>query len=208
MGKHMVPTRRTKIHTAKNRGKCPTRGSCNYRDNCDPQPDWGSSWHGHHVLPAYSVNGYGRGRGYMAKRVKTWIRKCYRETDWCINQSPNMIALPVWAHYCEPWSKKDLNLPCHLWGHYYYNREVRKDIHNTIWKKLRKTSKVHRDKGKSVEAELIELSKKWKRIVKGRGRRNQGTSYSWKNKGKGNWHYPFSIASYNVVRSQKYTYIQ
>lgn len=200
--KHMVPNKTNKIHTAKS-GKCPNKGSCNYKTNCDPQLDW-KPWESHHILSVSCVNGYGD----YDKEVRFYIRRCYRETEWCINQNPNLIALPKKVTYIKNSGSRGLNLPSHDLHHIVakgYCSEVLQDFKNKIWNKLKKAQESHNVEGKSILTALKKLEKSWKQKLKRRGDRNKGTRNSWNNcKNDKKWIYPFSMASNNFLKSKSW----
>ena len=64
--------------------------SCDYRKNCS---DLADGWQAHHVLPMKSLNAY----SYESNAQD--IEAAYAQTEWCMNQKGNMIALPTHRVY-------------------------------------------------------------------------------------------------------------
>lgn len=200
---HLKPGDKCKIHTAKS-GTCPGEGSCNYKTNCgslEYKPE-----EAHHVLSVSCVNGY---VDYNDK-VRDYIERCYRETEWCINQKPNLIALPKWPTYCWEAGSRSLDLPCHDWDHYRcmkYCWEVKQDLKTVIWDELNEAEEPHNAKGKSLQKHFVKLEKKWKKEIRRRGRRNKGTEHSWKHKATDtHWWWPFSMGSDAYVKTKSWAY--
>lgn len=99
-----------------------------YRGNCNPAPsDWtltvgGRKFEAHHLLCVASVTAY-------LLREKG-ILDVVKQTDWCVNEDPNMFAMPLWGHFVKWYSNAKhhtdnglpkppafADVPCHNYGH-------------------------------------------------------------------------------------------
>lgn len=196
----MTPSQKCKIHTAK-KGRCPGKGSCKYRDNCQPQLPW-KNWEAHHILSVSCINGY----GHYQSEIKEYIRRCYRETEWCINQRPNLVGLPKLSIYQRYPASRGLNLPCHDWDHNSgqgYCFEVKVDLDSIIWSKLDKGKKTHSAKGESILKDIEYLETEWRKELHRRGTRRGGTAKCWDNrKSDKDWFQPFSMGSDDLVEGE------
>jgi hypothetical protein len=123
------------IHTVRE-GACPKTGSCNYQTACTwayPKP-----WEAHHILCVHAVNAYPTVEDYESCIAE--IGDTYQATSWCINQSPNMIALPLKSTYVAEIVIRGLNLPAHNLHHNCtlgFTDEVLSKIDSTIWEKVK-----------------------------------------------------------------------
>jgi len=83
---------------------------CDYDKNCDPAPTgWNDlsyeslkkgkrvprRWEAHHVL---SIAALADSMHDLDPDVAKYVQRCKAETKWCINQKPNMLALPRFGH--------------------------------------------------------------------------------------------------------------
>src|SRR5262245_20965558 len=104
-----------KIHTTRSTGPCPNAGAghCKYRENSNSLAH--DPWNAHHILPVHSVNAYGTDATYSACAAE--IDDCYKLTSWCINQSPNMIGLPLKSTHRAQAVIRALKLPAHDLDH-------------------------------------------------------------------------------------------
>jgi hypothetical protein len=146
---------------------------------------------------------------------KSTIKKAIEETDWCINNGDNMIAMPLWGHtvkwYCKiTRSRKFLpmdvppppfkDLPQHNIDHNSsegYTYEITQECQKLAMA-IQKSG--HQLKGDSLAGKLNGLSGKWRTEINRRGAsRKSGTHEAWKSAWKDdpdpNWFEPFSMAS-------------
>jgi hypothetical protein len=128
-----------KIHTTRG-GSC-SKKPCGYQENAKKAPNAAahnhSPWEAHHILPVESINAYGSIKPY--KNYTTEIDATYRRTDWCINQAPNLIPLPLRATYKYA-ASRNLDLPCHRMHHRCgsgYNEEVIELLKSMVWKRIK-----------------------------------------------------------------------
>lgn len=220
---HFTGVGTCQIHTSKT-GTCQRvgkgGGGCDYPTNCDPpHVTWATTakpwkndkgqteWEAHHILCVEAVTRYRLVKAYSADEKKN-IDAVYRKTEWCINQKPNMIALPRKMVYREYAESRGLNLPCHCWDHNIadgYIDDVREQIHLRIWQKIREAvaDEVQCKLAKDVVVkELQDLADKFREILKQRGKRKAGngagTLAAWTESEKDSpapqWWYPFSMA--------------
>jgi hypothetical protein len=135
--KHFKGTGKCLIHT--NRG--PACGkSCAYKtaatNKFSHQPQAA-----HHIIPVATLIDYQVEEDY--EDVVSEITDVYKATDYCANQSVNLINLPRKTTYSSRRKVKGtwpavwaLDLPCHNWDHYEYNEEVRRQLRKKIWGKF------------------------------------------------------------------------
>lgn len=169
----------------------------------------------HHLLCIGSVVGY----IYGDPRIDASVR----ETQWCINDKPNMIPMPLWGHTVQHYSNFTAgiagvvaalkgsdelettdppgfqNWPQHDVDHngsLSYKWEVDenlKKLANVIDKKQK--TKDHELTPAQIKDALDKLSAKWEKMLRKRG---QGTHDAWK-KGQeeptSDWYKPFSMAA-------------
>jgi hypothetical protein len=195
------------IHTIKAGGRCSNAGAghCTYAENApklakNPQ-------NAHHILPIESVNAYPDLAAFSSYIDK--INECYKLTKWCINQPPNIIALPRKRTYRTFPAFASVNLPCHNLGHIGtngYNDEVMKEIENKIWAKIKKeVDKAKQDKAHftpvEVAAQFKSLEAHFRSELHGRGLRRGGTSAQINNQNSATnlWWIPFSMAKLYVA---------
>lgn len=135
---------------------------------------------------------------------KTYIKKCIAMTDWDVNNTKNIIGLPLknayppdadGGKYSEhaKWDK----LPCHQHDHNpYYTQAVKTWLHDKIWSTLKGKVNNCDVSPKSVAGLLDDSSKHWQDFLVDRGKEHDGTKYCWdeRNKSKkAHWYKPFSM---------------
>lgn len=201
-----------------------------YQKNCVPKPTgWDKPyfWQGktdikqkkfeaHHLLCVACVTQHiANGKGIVS---------IVKQTKWCINEKPNMFAMPLWGHtlkfYCrlevrglgiEARTKKRAkipkfkNIPQHDYDHNSskgYKSEIDYDLAQLASQIRRGKKKKHEARVKDIKAELKSLSRKHKASLRARGKRCGGTDKAWK-KGKkkvtSNWYEPFSMAATGCI---------
>jgi hypothetical protein len=201
----------------------PKCGDCKqpktYVDVCKP------SWNAFTYVQL--VDGQGMDKKYEAHHIlcvspvtkelagNTKIQKAIEETDWCINNGTNMIAMPLWGHtvkwYCKiTRSRKFMpmdvpappfeNLPQHNIDHNSkegYTYEITKVCQQLV-KDVQEAG--HDLEAEGLEGALNDLSVEWEAEIKRRGTaRKGGTHSAWKaaqdDPPDANWFEPFSMAS-------------
>ena len=218
-------------------------GHNKYQENCKPSENWGKypqqytgsvkdkvtkkiiskfkdarrrSYEAHHVVCVASVT------GIIAKNDT--IRDVVKNTKWCVNYKPNMIALPLWAHtiqwYCHfskasPLHPEIMNtevgsnyrmsiapappfkdLPQHDYDHACYIDEIEKELADVV-KELHEIAGKHEDQKKMLKDELERIVNKYKQELQTRGQRSGGTHAAWNwgmNISDSPWYLPFSMA--------------
>jgi hypothetical protein len=224
--RHFTGLGKCKIHTSRSHVKCSNaKKGCDHQENCDKlavtwkkSKDWvwGDEWESHHILCISCVNGYMVLKAYKDKE-RTFIDNCYKETEWCINQKPNLIALPMKLVYEDYEKSRGLDLPCHDWDHNNtggYTDEVATEINIKVWQKLKEKMGKEEpcDLAKSVVAkELVDLADDFRAKLVDRGQRpvgaktgtqaayDEGTANKPKSKRIPLWWFPFSMAQDSVA---------
>jgi hypothetical protein len=197
----------SKIHT-ESTGTC-ARGACDYRANAPgaagATAHTFSPWEAHHIVCLKSIRAFGDLRQYpQFQSCITEIEDTYRRTDWCINQRPNLIPLPLKATYKEhdP-ASHTLNLPCHNMHHNAklgYQSEVTEALRRHVWDRIKDAVENSAQEHYSESAVLASfqlLESRFKAIITVRGRRKGGPSAVWAMRGStsNGWWLPFSMAS-------------
>ncbi len=209
-----------KIHTSRG-GTC-AKGSCDHQSNCDTSKlkatgvPTSAKHNSHHVLPISAVSGYLIDKTY-SKKV-TAIHAIYRDTDWCINQSPNLIALALKSTFRHYPAVRDIDLPAHNFHHNCedgYTDEVTDAIADSIWRKIAEASDSGGKKhftAKQTKAQLEKLATRFRKLLGKRGQRRaenaandkrgkKGTEAAWKGKGDlAYWYLALSMASTKVAK--------
>lgn len=145
----------------------------------------------------------------------TFIKPIIDQTDWCVNQEANIVALPLWGHtfiwYCTPTGEvrdieqveEKLGEPrfkdrvMHNCDHDIYQKDELEPLLERIAKRVQKNTMNHKECAKQLADVLNKLVKKFSDRVKDRGKRGGGTHAAWKAGLKGNkntWYLPFSMA--------------
>jgi A nuclease family of the HNH/ENDO VII superfamily with conserved AHH len=214
----------------KNCDECPgpAKGANNYRKVCKP-----AKW-GKYTLTKLK-DGVPTPYGYEAHHIVcvsptttillegSKIGKTVEQTEWCINQKKNMVALPLWGHTVQWYCQIDedggkirarrkapdfANRPQHDIDHNSedgYTSEVKLEL-----VKLAKqvAAKAHEVEGQNLAKKLDDLSDKFRQDLADRGRRptskGKGTHAGWQAAQKETpdpkWCHPFSMASDTKVQ--------
>lgn len=199
----------TKKHKAKGKRNrfCCTRGKpckCespnNYRKNCDP--GWSAKgkvlgYAAHHVLCVASV------KACIVK--KRGLAAIVKETRWCVNRKPNMVALPLWGQSVAWYHKNDeappfRNRTQHDWDHNgddSYRVEVENSLDGLADNVADAKDKHDDERVKQLKAGLNSRAQRFKNLLKSRGKRKGGTHKQFQTDGgSARWHEPFSMAAY------------
>lgn len=202
-------------------GFCPVRsegsGKCacgnNHIKKCDPQPTWRPS-EAHHLLCVDSVG------QVLAK--DDGMKAVLAATTWCINDTPNMYAMPLGAttvlHYCllnffgPAGAPSFANIPQHNYDHNCqkgYRAEVTAEL-SAVKANIKKAA--HAVSKADIKGTLDATSAEWKGILQARGQRNGGTHNSWlaasgqpiPDSAPDKWFLPFSMASDGVASNRAF----
>ena len=151
---------------------------------------------------------------------KSAIKAAIEETDWCINNPDNMVAMPLWGHtvqwYCRILRSKKYtitdapappfaNIPQHNFDHNSkggYTHEIRVECKNLA---AEVKNSGHSLKGDALKGKLDKLSAHWRKQIAKRGAREDGTHAAGqagqKDPDSVAWCKPFSMASNGKVSS-------
>ena len=179
-------------------------------------------WEAHHVL---SIAALADSMHDLDPDVAKYVQRCKAETKWCINQKPNMLALPRFGHsvkwYMEGIAKdgaailKGLPPPFENWPHHdaqhtgknAYLEEVTKML-KRFWEVLAKKQEPHEISSELLKDSLDKRSAAWKQKLRKRGQRSGGTDQAFKEALKGDndrkWYMPFSMADDAVVEKRDF----
>lgn len=150
------------------------------------------------------------------------IKPIIDQTDWCINQKANMVALPLWGHtfiwYCKiTGGFRDIDKIEKRLGKLWIPRFKDRVMHNSdhdiyqykelvpeleqIADEVEENTENHKECAKQLAEQLNKLVKRFSSKVRRRGRRatsaGKGTHAGWKaglNGDKNTWYLPFSMA--------------
>jgi|SRR5271165_2487316 len=210
--------------------KCPCGNE--YQENCTPAPDdWTADdkfWQGssmgvakkfeaHHLLCVASVT------EFIGK--KPAIKKIVEQTDWCINDTTNMFAMPLWGHtikhYCNLAEDGELldkvkaphfkNIPQHDYDHNStggYTSEVNKAMKNLARTVEEQATDKHEADAKKLKKKLDGLSNDFRSELQRRGSsRCNGTHKAWQKGSKypeSDWYLPFSMATDAIAEKRTF----
>ena len=176
----------------------------------------------HHIICIHSI----QNEHIEPNDKMDFFRKCMVLTDWDINDGHNLISLPTKDVFYRS-DLKGLNprqlvfffihemdaqmgkfgtvpdLPCHTNdndAHEEYRKAVIKHLKKNVWEPLaegKKLKECQKADGKSIEAELKEVSDHWRKFLNDRGRQHGGAAYCWRNrhdkKVENVWYIPLSM---------------
>lgn len=177
-----------------------------YRKDCPPDKKTGRKfktgekpWKNqvHHILCDHAIKDF---TGVDADTFE-YVRNCLMAAVWDINDSKNLVGLPLKETYFNSHGKSPQDLPCHDVDHNTtkgYTDEVKTWLHTNVWNKLRAKKKVHDVDVKKIVKQLDDCTVHFKRVLAGRGGRNKGTAISYEKRfeesQKSKWYKPFSMA--------------
>jgi hypothetical protein len=156
----------------------------------------------HHVLPVASVTGNITANDKIGEEV-------IKNTEWCVNDLKNMIALPLFemtfVHYLikSKASPPDfVDLPMHNYGHAAFQKEVGKKL-KQIGVDTQQNTKAHEDVTAELLAAMNTVRDQFKPTLAARGTRGKGTHGEFVNAMNADsgdasteeWYLPFSMAA-------------
>src|SRR5215813_7442766 len=202
--------------------------SSNFRSNAG-YGDGSTPWNNevHHTLVCCLFK-YARIEEALNKDTAktTYCYDCLWITKWDINQSTNLIQLPLWGAYVKAYAAlptvpkgappppvppppppgAPVNLPCHNRDHNNktgYNRDVKEWLRDNIWNSLNVAQQNHKVDAQIILTHLTNGENKWKAELIRRGSARQGgTVAAWINR-RNNWlwYEPFSMAETATPRT-------
>ena len=183
----------------------------NYQTNCKPSgwkrglwPGARISYEAHHCLCVASVN------SQIVSNEKCDISPVVRETQWCVNNKDNMLAMPLFAHTIAYYCKADMNvaekllkkgakldeaidvekeapefenIPMHDIDH--MGKLGYKDYEVDEYLKLvaaliEQSKEKHKKKVEELKGELNDAAEYFKNELNRRGNREEGTHECWR----------------------------
>jgi hypothetical protein len=172
----------------------------------------------HHVLPVASVTA----NVTANKKIRDEV---VENTKWCVNDKPNMIALPLFemtfTHYLvnhdsdsnTPISAPPFaGLPMHNYGHAAFQKEVGKELER-VGEDAQENTQNHEDASKTLLSALNQARGDFMADLKSRGKRGKGTHVEFLNAmgrdesgkkfegGSDKWYVPFSMAEEPAYRA-------
>jgi hypothetical protein len=236
MGDHDRGDRKENFCTVPARPPCKRAQNCaDYIKICEPKsPPWtgheffryvkaqtgprvdDKRYEAHHILCVGAVTDRLLG--------DTTIHDVIVQTNWCINNEDNMMALPLWGHtvkwYCSvsatggdidssvTTSPAFNNLPQHDFDHPRYTLDI-EDTVSRIANKVAKGTEDHKVKAESLQGTLKTYSGRYRSALLARGKRKGGTHHCWtvlaqQTPPDPTWCHPFSMASNSQVGHKDY----
>lgn len=190
--------------------KCKSKiTASNYRKNCSnpmAMPNGMTPWPNqiHHILCEHAVLDIQPSNDADGKKL-AYINECLCIADWNINDSTNLIGLPLKPAYIKSRGTDPQNLPCHEVDHNTsngYTFECKQWLHNNVWNTLIDRRKAHETSAEDIIAALKKCTSLYKSIITKRGNRGPGrcgTEICWKKrfekKYEYEWYKPFSMSS-------------
>ncbi len=133
-------------------------------------------------------------------------------TDWCVNRSTNMIALPLWGHTVKWYANNDgpppfVNLPQHDWDHNCtggYTFEVSQKL-LTFAADIKTMKEAHElPPPEDIAGALVSSSGEFRAELIARGLRGGGTHASFELGGTTpGWYLPFSMANAAIATQRR-----
>ena len=124
---------------------------------------------------------------------------------WDINDASNLIGLPMKSAYTRPGVNVPVDYCCHNVDHNTsngYTNECKTWLHDNVWNTIVDKKKSHQVNADNILDALKKCTGVFKGILTKRGRRNDGTASSWKNRfTEAEWYHPFSMGSDPSPRS-------
>lgn len=202
-------------------GKCGCSKNLNYRETGKPNSkNWNKFlffpafkkdtgkfskyYEAHHLVCVASVEEY-----IVAAADTKLFKGVLENTEWCVNEKVNMLAMPVWGHtifyYCfndldDPPAPPFANIPMHNFDHLgkgRYKSEVDEAMQDVV-RDLKEMKNEHKINPEDIYDAIIDWSKEFRRrLLEERGIRSGGTHQAWENgkDGEEDWCKPFSMAS-------------
>lgn len=134
-----------------------------------------------------------------------FIKDCLCIASWDINDSSNLIGLPLKSAYIRTAGKTPQNFCCHNVDHNTadgYTNECKQWLHDNVWNTLIDKRKSHEVTTANIVAQLKACTAMFKSVLTRRGLRNDGTQYSYENRfTEPEWYAPFSMAANPTPRS-------
>jgi hypothetical protein len=183
--------------------------SSNYRSNCHNPCDMPTGKDPyknqiHHILCEHAILDI-KPAGDTSGKKREFIFACLCMTSWDINDSSNLIGLPLKSAYIRTGGKNPQNFCCHNVDHNTadgYTNECKEWLHANVWDTLVDQRKKHEVNAETIEAALKKCTGIFKGILTKRGARNEGTQYSYENREtEPEWYFPFSMAANPTERS-------
>ena len=167
----------------------------------------------HHLICVASVT------QFIAKSAN--ILSVVKQTKWCVNDEPNMYAMPLWGHtikyyvdletagislgdrFKKPTSGPTFqNIPMHDYDHNskkgYKKNHVDKSMKKLAKRVEKKKEEDHQAAVDDLKSVLDSLSSAFRSLLQGNGMRVGGTHAAWQKGSKepnSDWYLPFSMAS-------------
>jgi hypothetical protein len=177
--------------------KKPCKDGKNYRTIC--AKPW--TYQAHHVLCVASVT------KFIGKKKE--IQPIVKQTKWCINESFNMLAMPMWGTINKFYTAQIrvssvaaappfANIPVHSYDHGLYQDELDTDL-MALADKVQNSKKKHENAAKTLKGDLNSLASRYKnKKLLARGKRGKKTHQEWLQGLAGTpsktWYMPFSMA--------------
>lgn len=177
------------------------RGACEGGRFTDKNTPWRNEVH--HILCQHAITDF----DVPADKLE-YIRACLCLAEWDINASNNLLGLPLKKAYKNSDYTSPVNLTCHNVDHNTrdgYTKEVRTWLHDEVWDGLVVNQKEHAVEAESIVGLLDDCIDHFKRQLKKRGERNNGTLWSYQHRldagEERQWYHPFSMAKVPTHRS-------
>jgi hypothetical protein len=165
-----------------------------YRANCSDGFVSGL-WQAHHITCHHALGGR-----EIADKYLEYVNDCLWITDWDLNDSANLVGLPLNMQYrmsdgTDPVDKCSHQVDHNTQGG--YTDECKQWLKTNVWDTLTNVRKKHEVTAKDLKAALNQCTGVFKGKLTKRGSRKGGTVTCWNNRHKPSyaekWYYPFSM---------------
>lgn len=191
-GKHFQKTADRKSVLTRDHNVYRANTSTGYKDG---------SWQAHHILCEHAVGG----REFKSAD-KEFAEECLWVTEWKLNDSDNMVGMPIRSDFREKDGKMGMNICSHANDHNTkdgYTDECKDHLQTEIWDKIKKSGQNHTTEAKSIQGNLNTATSYFRGQLTARALREGGTLLMWTKRHdpaqKTKWYVPFSMAKDSAV---------
>jgi hypothetical protein len=179
--------------THERKSKLTRASSSTYRGNSTTGYTRGS-WQAHHILCEHAI-------GSRSFEDQDFGEACLWVTDWNLNDSHNMIGMPIRADFRRENGIKDMNICSHANDHNTtggYTEECKDFVQSNVWDKVSKGKEGHTTDPKDLSGALKATSDYFRAELGRRASRSGGTILAWTKRHEDDWadkwYRPFSMA--------------
>ncbi len=160
------------------------------------------TWQAHHIICEHAIGS----RKFSDDETKEFGERCLWVTDWNLNDSPNMIGMPIRGDIRREDGIKDTNICSHANDHNTsggYTDECKDYMKSKVWDKVKKGKPGHTTTPEDLSGALNAASAHFRIQLAKRASRKDGTMVAWTKRHEpaqaARWYIPFSMAKNGAV---------